>query len=165
MTTYETSSVGVAPELPPTPDHAPKLNARRLRMKNIRGANAARLVLGAGLALLLALTWAGNNPAGNDAGVPSDWASKLSAAAIKNDLNNGDTKGAPQQSVVNGWYANDLAAIVASQNSYIASSSARNGTLLMLIGVGIAGELVIRGLDGSGVFGKKPTPDPVTEGT
>ncbi|WP_211882596.1 hypothetical protein [Pseudarthrobacter albicanus] len=164
MTTYETSSGSAAPELPPTPDHAPKLKARRLRIPKVGGVNAARFVLGTVLAVLLALTWAGNNPAENAAGGPSDWKSQLSAASLKNELYNGDTKGAPQQSVVNGWYANDIASIEGSQNSYIAASSARNGTLLMLIGIGFAGELVIRGLEGARLIGTKPRPFQRLEG-
>ena len=92
------------------------------------------------------MTWVGTGPAAVDAGSPSKWKSDLAAASVKNDVNNGETKGAPQQSVVNGWYANDIAAITATQNSYIAASSARNGTLLTLLGLGVAGELILRGL-------------------
>ena len=78
---------------------------------------------------------------------PSDWKSDLSAASLKNTMNNGETKGAPQQSVVKGWYLNDIAAVQAAQNSYIAGSSMRNGNLLVLIGLGVAGELIIRGVE------------------
>lgn len=49
--------------------------------------------------------------------------------------------------MVNGWHANDIATVTAAQNTYIAASSARNGTLLMLLGLGLAGELILRGLD------------------
>ena len=66
-------------------------------------------------------------------------------------MNNGETKGAPQQTVVNGWYANDTAAVTAAQNTYIAASSARNGNLLMLLGIGMAGELIIRGAERAGI--------------
>lgn len=107
----------------------------------------SRIILGAILALLFILTWLGTGPAVVDAGSPSGWKSELAAAGVKNDVNNGETKGAPQQTVVNGWYANDIAAVMASQNTYIAASSARNGTLLTLLGLGVAGELILRGLD------------------
>jgi hypothetical protein len=107
----------------------------------------ARIILGAILGLLFILTWIGTGPAMVDAGGPSDWKSELAAASVKNEVNNGETKGAPQQTVVNGWYANDIAAVTASQNTYIAASSARNGTLLTLLGLGVAGELILRGLD------------------
>ncbi|TQJ41199.1 hypothetical protein FBY33_3299 [Arthrobacter sp. SLBN-112] len=62
-------------------------------------------------------------------------------------MNNGEAKGAPQQTVVNGWYANDIAAVTAAQNTYIAASSARNGSFLLLIGLAVAGELIIRGVE------------------
>lgn len=69
-------------------------------------------------------------------------------------MNAGETKGAPQQSVVNGWYANDIAVVQAAQNSYIAGSSMRNGNLLALIGLGVAGEFIIRGVERA----KRPRP-------
>ncbi|AMB40778.1 hypothetical protein AUT26_11550 [[Arthrobacter] sp. ATCC 21022] len=97
--------------------------------------------------MLFILTWLATGPVVVDAGSPSDWKSQLAAASVKNEVNNGETKGAPQQSVVNGWYANDIAAVTASQNTYIAASSARNGALLMLLGLGVAGELILRGLE------------------
>ncbi|WP_024368053.1 hypothetical protein [Arthrobacter sp. TB 26] len=157
MTTYETSTASAAPELPPTPDHAPQLKSRRLKLAKLRSANGARIILGAVLAVLLILTWLANNP-GLSGSSPSDWKSDLAQAAVKNTLNAGDTKGAPQQTVVNGWYLNDIAVVQAAQNSYVAGSSMRNGNLLALIGLGIAGELIIRGLDGAGLFGKKSRP-------
>lgn len=158
MTTYETSSASAAPELQPTPDHAPRLKSRRPKLAKLRSANGARIILASALGILLIVTWIANNPAVHSGSSPSDWKSELSAATLKNTMNNGETKGAPQQSVVNGWYANDIAAVQAAQNSYIAGSSMRNGNLLALIGLGIAGELIIRGLDGAGLFGKKSRP-------
>lgn len=158
MTTYETSNANAGPDVPPTPDHAPQLKVKRLRLAKLRSANGARIILGSVLGILMLITWLANNPAFQSGSSPSDWKSELSAASLKNTMNNGETKGAPQQSVVNGWYANDLASIEASQNSYIAASSARNGNLLVLIGVGVAGELVIRGLAGAGPRGRKSKP-------
>lgn len=109
----------------------------------------ARIILGAVLGLLVIMTWVGTGPNAVDAGSPSAWKSELTAASVKNEVNNGETKGAPQQTVVNGWYANDIATVTAAQNTYIAASSARNGTLLMLLGLGIAGEMIIRGTERS----------------
>ncbi|MBO1268704.1 hypothetical protein [Arthrobacter cavernae] len=155
MTTYESSDSTAAQSLPPAPDREPQLvdRSRKTKVKallaNAGGANVARVILGAVIALLLVVTWFGSNPSLNDAGNPSEWKSQLSQAAIKNGLNNGDTKGAPQQSVVNGWYANDIAIVQASQNSYIAASTTRNGSLLALVGLGFAGELIIRGVERS----------------
>jgi hypothetical protein len=144
---YEASTGSAASEVPPAPDHAPQFQSKPRKLAKVGAANSARIILGAVLALLLVVTWIANNPAFHSGSSPSDWKSELAQAAVKNELNAGETKGAPQQSVVNGWYANDLAAVQASQNSYIAGSSMRNGNLLALIGLGIAGELIIRGVE------------------
>ncbi|MCB5275850.1 hypothetical protein BJG92_03404 [Arthrobacter sp. SO5] len=147
MTTYETSNAIAGPDVPPAPDHALKLKAKRLRLAKLRSANSARIILGSVLGILMLITWLANNPAFQSGSSPSDWKSELNAADLKNTMNNGETKGAPQQTVVNGWYANDIAAVSAAQNTYIAASSARNGNLLMLLGIGVAGELIIRGAE------------------
>jgi hypothetical protein len=147
MTTYETSNENAVPEVPPTPDHAPQLKAKRLKLAKLRSANGARIILGSVLGLLLIITWIVNNPAIHGGSNPSDWRADLTEAAVTNELNAGETKGAPQQSVVNGWYLNDIAVVQAAQNSYIAGSSMRNGNLLALIGFGVAGELIIRGVE------------------
>lgn len=107
--------------------------------------SALRLALGIVLLTLLCFTWFGNSPA-TSSNSPSDWSSAIADAGVKNDLNASKTTGAPQQSVVNGWYANDMAVIQTSQNSYIASSSVRNGGLLGILVMGISGEVIIRGL-------------------
>lgn len=147
MTTYEALNESAAPDVPPTPDHAPQLQSKRLKLAKLRSANGARIILGVVLGILLIITWFANNPAYQSGSSPSDWKSDLAQAAVKNELNAGETKGAPQQSVVNGWYLNDIAVVQAGQNSYIAGSSMRNGSLLALIGLGVAGELIIRGLE------------------
>lgn len=146
MTTYEAHNAS-APEVPPTPDHAPQLQTKPRKLAKVGVANAVRIILGAALALLLIVTWFANNPAFHSGSSPSDWKSELAQAAVTNEVNAGETKGAPQQSVVNGWYLNDIAVVQAAQNSYIAGSSMRNGNLLALIGLGIAGELIIRGVE------------------
>lgn len=148
MTAYETSNGNAVPDVPPTPNHAPQLKAKRLKLTKLRSANGTRIILGSALGLLLLITWLPGNPAFQSGG-PSEWNSDLTQAAVKNELNAGETKGAPQQSVVNGWYLNDIAVVQAAQNSYIAGTSARNGNLLALIGLGVAGELIIRGVERS----------------
>lgn len=154
MSSHETST-GYTPAIPPVPESAPQAitGKKQGRLKSFAATagpvQLSRAILGTILGLLFILTWVGTGPAVVDAGNPSEWKSDLAAASVKNEFNNGETKGAPQQTVVNGWYANDIAAISASQNTYIAASSARNGTLLMLIGAGIAGELIIRGFAGN----------------
>ena len=153
MLSRDSSTGRSGPSSPPVPGAAPKVSPgkRKSRLKAFVAAagplQIARVVLGTVLGLLFILTWIGTGPSAVDAGSPSDWKSELAAASVKNEVNNGETKGAPQQTVVNGWYANDIAVVTASQNTYLAASSARNGTLLMLLGLGIAGELILRALD------------------
>lgn len=147
MTTFESTDVSATQALPPAPDREPHLTAKPRKLARVGAANAARVILGVVLAVLLTITWLANNTTLNSDNSPSDWKSELTQATVKNELNAGETKGAPQQSVVNGWYANDIAVVHASQNSYIAGSSMRNGNLLALIGLGIAGELIIRGVE------------------
>ncbi|MET3707380.1 hypothetical protein ABIB17_002017 [Arthrobacter sp. UYEF6] len=147
MTTYEETKASGVSEIPPTPGHAPQLKTKSRRIAQLRSANGARIILGALLGFLLIITWFGNNPAFQSGSSPSDWKSDLAQAAVKNELNAGETKGAPQQSVVNGWYLNDIAVVQAAQNTYIAGSSMRNGNLLAIIGLGVTGELIIRGVE------------------
>ena len=153
MSSYDPSTSYSGPAVPPVPESAPQVNVNRGKGRIRRFTAAAgpiqlaRIVLGAVLAFLFILTWLGTGPAAVDAGSPSDWKSELNSASVKNEINNGETRGAPQQTVVNGWYANDIATITAAQNTYMAASSARNGTLLTLLGLGFAGELILRGLD------------------
>jgi hypothetical protein len=133
--------------VPPTPDHSPQATAAPRRFAKLRSANGARIILGTMLALLLLTTWTANNPALHSGSSPSDWRDDLLEAGVSNEMNAGETKGAAQQAVVNGWYANDIAVVQAAQNTYIAGSSMRNGNLLALIGLGVAGELIIRGVE------------------
>lgn len=153
MSSYDSSAGLSSPAVPPLPEAAPRVDTgkRKGRLKAFTAAagatQLARIILGAVLGLLFLLTWLGTGPAAVDAGGPSDGKSELAAASVKNEINNGETRGAPQQTVVNGWHANDIATVTAAQNTYIAASSARNGTLLMLLGLGLAGELILRGLD------------------
>lgn len=107
------------------------------------------MLLGTVLAVMLLTTWIANNPGIHSGTTPSDWKASLAEAALTNEINDGETKGAPQQSVVNGWYLNDIAAVQAAQNTYIAGSSMRNGNLLAIIGLALAGELIIRGVEGA----------------
>lgn len=62
-------------------------------------AKLSRVVLGAVLGLLFIGAWTGSGPGAVDANSPSYWNSELNAASLKNTMNNGETKGAPQQTV------------------------------------------------------------------
>lgn len=93
----------------------------------------------------------GSNPASTSGSSSSDWSSAAAAASADNIVNGSKTAGAPQQSVVNGWYQNELSVIQTSQNTFLAASSARNGGLLGLLVLAVVGELIIR------AFERKPT--------
>jgi len=116
---------------------------RVLDLVDISRPNLARLLLGLLLLVLLCFAWFGNNPSADGNGLAS-WRSSSATASARNELNGSKTSGAPQQAVVNGWYANDLANVQISQNAYTAVSSFRNGSLLGLLVLGLTGELVIR---------------------
>lgn len=115
------------------------------------GPSLARLILGGLLLVLLAIVWSATDPVSASGGKPSEWGSAVSQAAAGNIVNGSKTSGAPQQSVVNGWYQNELSLIQTSQNSYLAASSARNGALLGLLVLAVTGEIVIR------AFERKPS--------
>lgn len=72
-----------------------------------------RIILVCILALLLLASWIANNSAIHTGSSPTEWKKSLVEAAGRNEMNAGETKGAPQQSVVNGWYSNDIAAVQA----------------------------------------------------
>jgi len=74
---------------------------------------------------------------------PHAWKSDAAAAAVDNEANNLRTEGAPQQQVVNGWYANDLATVAIAQNTYIAASNDRNGALIATLLFGLSGWFII----------------------
>jgi hypothetical protein len=109
--------------------------------------NIARMILGALLLLLLGAFWIVGNPASISESRPTEWGSAVAAASADNIVNGTKTSGAPQQSVVNGWYQNELSLIQTSQNTYLAASSARNGGLLGLLVLAVVGELIIRSFE------------------
>ncbi|RNL51403.1 hypothetical protein D7003_16220 [Arthrobacter oryzae] len=139
--------------LPAKPSHSPEAKRRFPFTAKSRfgGPNLARLVFGGLLLVLLAIVWSATDPVSVGGGRPSEWGSAVSKAAADNIVNGAQTSGAPQQSVVNGWYQNELSQIQTSQNTYIAASSARNGGLLGLLVLAVAGEIIIR------AFERKPS--------
>ena len=60
----------------------------------------------------------------------------ISSAEFRYELNAENTESAPQQQVVNGWYANDLLNIIALENARTASQSSDDRTAALLV-VGI----------------------------
>lgn len=70
---------------------------------------------------------------------PSGSSSSVSAIRLKAEINNGSAAGAPQQTVVNGWEANDLLALQVSQDQ---SNAWRLALLLLLILIALAVLLV-----------------------
>ncbi|THJ67459.1 hypothetical protein E8P82_05020 [Arthrobacter echini] len=160
MSTYNSSAAPgpkglppVPPVEPPVPPHEPpsdpavgEAKSRSVR-RAVGPARLARIILGTLLAVLLIVTWVSGTRSADEVGSAEDWAVDLASASTVNDLNNAEAQGAPQQAVVSGWYANELAVIQAEQNTHLALRTTTNGTLLLLLGLGIAGEVIIRGAE------------------
>ena len=85
------------------------------------------------------------------------WDTALDSAASRYEVNEELTSGAPQQSVANGWHTNDLLEIQADIAAESSRTSAENSgalhtefrtatTLVLLLGLGLLGDRVIRTL-------------------
>ena len=85
------------------------------------------------------------------------WDTALDSAASRYEVNEELTSGAPQQSVANGWHTNELLEIQADIAAESSRTSAENSgtlhaefrtatTLVLLLGLGILGDRVIRTL-------------------
>lgn len=103
---------------------------------------------------LLIFVWVSMSP-GERPSAPGSWGSALSRAESNYDANNARISGAPQQQVVNGWYANDLATIHADQLSaqleqyaYSAASSDRIAALTGVLALTVIGEVALRAIPG-----------------
>lgn len=116
-----------------------------------------RVVWATVMLLALAAVYFNTAPEGPDASAASGWEAQQTLASGNNDLNNENTQGAPQQSVVNGWYANDLLDLQVTQAGslyeaqlYEAAVSRRNGDLLALLGLAVLGDLLLQAVGRSG---------------
>ncbi len=125
-----------------------------------------RLVWAAVMLLALAAVYFNSAPEGPDESAVSGWEAQQTLASSSNDLNNENTQGAPQQSVVNGWYSNDLLDLQVTQAGslyeaqlYQAAVSRRNGDLLALLGLAVLGDLL---LQAAGRSGRPVRPEPTS---
>ncbi|MPV51474.1 hypothetical protein GCG21_15960 [Pseudactinotalea sp. HY160] len=112
--------------------------------------------------LALAAVYFNTAPEAPNALAVNGWESQQLMASARNDLNNENTQGAPQQSVVNGWYANDLLDLQVTQAGglyeaqlYEAAATRRNGDLLALLGLAVLGDLLIQAAGRSGRGGRR----------
>lgn len=96
-----------------------------------------RLGWAAAIALALLITW-GNGPE------QADWPDEVSWAQTRADLNNDSAEGAPQQQVVNGWHAADLAEIQINQTTELLEQHRHTANLLLVLGLGIFGDFALR---------------------
>lgn len=111
----------------------------------------ARIVLAAVVLVMLAVIWFDMAPTRDDsAGDPTSWTSDINASGLRKSANDAQTRGAPQQQVVNGWLTNDLVEVGLAQNTYmaasgdyLAASSGRNGALGATLVIGLAGWVII----------------------
>src|SRR5699024_2713908 len=98
--------------------------------------------------------WFAASP-GDSPAAPGSWTGALNAAESAYDANEAETSGAPQQQVVNGWYANDLAGIHAdqltaqlAQTAYLADATARIGAVLGVLALALIGDIALRAVPG-----------------
>jgi hypothetical protein len=143
-------SSGGEPPVPAVPSFPPSL-AKRNRTYSGKGPaeiwfHVARILLGLVVLAALVTVWIGMAPSTSGSS-SADWDKDAASALITNEANNQRTEGAPQQQVVNGWYANDLSAIMLRQESYIAASNDRNGAVLATLVAGLAGWAIIGGIE------------------
>lgn len=110
-----------------------------------------RIIWAAAMLLLLGVVWVLTSP-GEPPG-EQHWASELTLAESAYEVNEANTQGAPQQQVVNGWYANDLAAIhvdqltaQAAQNTYLGAVNDRIAAVLGVIALTVIGDVALRAL-------------------
>lgn len=102
------------------------------------------------ISLVLLITW-GSGPDGED------WQEEVSTAQSTARLNNDITEGAPQQQVVNGWQAVDLAEIQIRQNTALLDSQGHTANLLLVLGLGIFGDMALRALNNQRQISRRST--------
>lgn len=129
----------------PTPAHSPlgadafgqtpcpprKTTAKGPRRFNLDVYRAAVWLV---VAVLAVIVWF----AGPSDETTETWASQISAADAKKIINDASTEGAPQQTVVNGWYVADVLPILSHQSSAVHSAltGGRLPSLGLLFGLG-----------------------------
>lgn len=108
-----------------------KTAAKRPRRFNLDVYRAAVWLI---VAVLAVIVWFAA-PSGETS---ETWASQISAADAKKIINDASTEGAPQQTVVNGWYVADVLPVLSHQNSAVHSAltGGRLPSLVLLFGLG-----------------------------
>ncbi|GAB3188031.1 hypothetical protein [Nesterenkonia suensis] len=90
-------------------------------------------------------------------GGSEQWAEELSAADLRQQLNEGSATGAPQQSVVNGWHTTDLLGIQIEQAADHLALTQGLVTLALLLGLGLLGDRVLSLWDRPSASGATPS--------
>lgn len=107
-----------------------------------------RMAWGAVVLVALLITWFALVPAETP---ELSWDEDVQAAEVRADTNNRSAQGAPQQTVLNGWHAADLAAIQIDQLQAqheamraAVQAETRTGAMVLVVGIGLAGDVVLR---------------------
>lgn len=77
-------------------------------------------------------------------GESSKWSDSVSSAGTKYALQENNAQGAPQQTVLNGWYTNDLLEVQAKIAGDQKEQTDRISAMVLYLGLGVLGDLVLR---------------------
>lgn len=77
-------------------------------------------------------------------GESSGWSKEMTSAAARYSLQEGSAQGAPQQSVLNGWYANDLLAVQAKIAGDQKEQTQRISAMVFFLSLGVLGDMTLR---------------------
>lgn len=113
---------------------------------SLRSLNLYRALVWVLVAVTALVIWGVSGP-----NLPSetDFDGAIRTAEVTYEANNSQTKGAPQQQVVNGWYMRDVLPVLAKQNSAIIEQQKAAiaggrllSTMLLVFGLGVCADVV-----------------------
>ncbi|MDS2171338.1 hypothetical protein Q7C18_01330 [Nesterenkonia sp. CL21] len=90
-------------------------------------------------------------------GGSEQWSEEVSAADLRQQLNEDSATGAPQQSVVNGWHTTDLLEIQIEQTADHLALAQGLVTLALLLGLGLLGDRALSLWDRPSASGAAPS--------
>lgn len=142
---------------PPAPPPADDQPASRSHPPSGGPRSVLRLIWAGAMLLLLIGVWVATSPQERPTASTS-WSGVLITAESDYTANDARTSGAPQQQVVNGWYANDLANIHADQLSaqhaqsvHLGEIAERFTAVLAVVALTLIGEVALRAVPGRAV--------------
>ena len=106
----------------------------------VRRLALARTLWAFGTAIVMAMVWLLSSPD------QTFWNLEVDQVTTLADINNESAEGAPQQTVVNGWQQADLLEIQIQQNADLLARQAQIAALLLVLGIGVSGDMALRAL-------------------